>query len=245
METVIRILQNEAELAFDLAKELAVRINQAGKRKKSLNIALSGGTTPRLLFSILGEQYTDKVEWGSVHFFWGDERCVLPENIESNYSITKKLLFDKITIPAGNIHRVHGEDDPVKEASRYSREIKKYTVIRHNFPVFDLIILGLGEDGHFASVFKGNENAIHTDKTCVVTTHPENDQKRITLTVPVINNADNVIFLVTGNNKARVISEILDKPETVDYPAALIVPEFGQLKWYLDLEAASDLSQLA
>jgi 6-phosphogluconolactonase len=245
METIIRISQNEAELAIDLAKELAALINKAGKKGKVLTVALSGGNTPRLLFSILGEQYTSKVSWKSVHFFWGDERCVPPEDINSNYGMTKKLLLDKIDIPARNIHRLRGEDDPEKEALRYSREINKFTVMRWNFPVFDIIILGLGEDGHTASIFPGNERVMKTDKVCAVTVDPGSGQKRITLTRPVINNAINIIFLVSGSNKARIISEILDNPDTVDYPAASIKPVFGQLKWYLDLDAATDLSQWA
>jgi 6-phosphogluconolactonase len=245
LETVIKISQSQAELAWDLAREIAELINYAGNRKKTLTIALSGGTTPRLMLSVLGDHFSDSVSWKYVHFFWVDERCVPPDNPESNYGMTYKVFLEKINIPHRHIHRIKGEKKPETEAARYSGEIMKHTGGKNNLPVFDLIILGIGEDGHTASIFPGNNDLLNSEKICEVSVHPVSLQKRVTLTVRVINNAENIIFLVTGANKANVVYDIIENQGIVDYPAAFIEPSDGVLKWYLDQDAASMLNQYA
>jgi 6-phosphogluconolactonase len=245
LDTIIKISQSTIELAWDLAHEMANLINESANRKRYLSVALSGGSTPKMLFSTLGENFSDSVHWEYVHFFWGDERCVPPEDPESNYGMTKKALFDKISIPSSNIHRIRGEMEPEKEAVRYSKEIAGFTRKRDGLPVFDLVILGLGEDGHTASIFPGHNELLTSEKICKVAVRPENSQKRITITGRIINNADNILFLVTGANKAEVVSEIIESPGTVDYPAAFIEPVHGVLKWYLDIDAAGRLNQWA
>jgi 6-phosphogluconolactonase len=245
METVLKISQNQAQLASDLAGEIAGIVNRAALSGRPVTIALSGGSTPKLLFSVLADKYGEKVRWEFVHFFWGDERCVPPHDPESNFGMTSRLLLESINIPHSNVHRVIGEDDPGKEAIRYSEEILKFTAIRHGLPVFDLIILGLGDDGHTASIFPGQLELMTSEKICSVAFHPATGQKRITITGPVINNAETVIFLVSGANKAEVVADIIEKPGTTEYPAAAIEPSDGVLKWYLDIDAASMLSQWA
>jgi 6-phosphogluconolactonase len=245
LETVIKISQSQEELAWDFARELARSINGAAKKKKALTIALSGGSTPRLLFSILGDQFADSVSWEYVHFFWGDERCVPPDNPESNYGMTNIVFLGKINIPPGNIHRVRGEDSPEIEADRYSGEIIKNTRTWNSLPVFDFFILGLGEDGHIVSIFPENKELLKSKKICEVVVHPDSLQKRVTITGMVINNADNIIFLVTGVNKAEIVSLIIESPGIVDYPAAHVEPAHGILKWYLDIDAARMLNQWA
>lgn len=227
-------------MAIEFAEEIAAMITDSNEQKKSLTIALSGGGTPKILYSILGTRYSDSIIWKNVHFFWGDERCVPPDDLESNYGMTKKVFLDKITIPLSNIHRIMGENNPAEEIIRYSNEIADFTLKRGGWPVFDLIILGLGEDGHTASIFPGNNKLFNSDKICEIAIHPVSFQKRITVTGKVINNAENVIFLVTGDKKAKVVSSILERPGTVDYPAGLIKPGTGILKWYLD-EAANKI----
>jgi len=245
METILNISQSQDDLAADLAAEIASLVNRAAASGKYLTIALSGGSTPRLLFSVLATEYGDKVHWESAHFFWGDERCVPPHDTESNYGMTSKNFLEKIKIPKTNIHRVIGEDDPEKEAARYSEEILRFTKQRHGKPVFDLIILGLGDDGHTASIFPGQTELLNSDKICSVAFHPVTKQKRITITGPVINNAEMVVFLVSGLNKAEIVADIIEKPGITDYPAAAIEPQTGVLKWYLDMDAASMLGQWA
>lgn len=245
METIIKVSKNQYELAWELARELAGIFNKAARQKRTFSVALSGGTTPKLLFSILGTHFNDKVRWNYIHFFWGDERCVPPHDPQSNFGMTKEVFLGKITVPPENIHRIMGEEDPGKEAQRYSQEILATTVHRNNLPVFDLIILGLGEDGHTASLFPGSSLFGHTNLVCDTTRHPVSGQKRITLTLPVINNAENIIFLVAGITKAQVVADLIENPGITNYPAALVEPEHGVLKWYLDMDAASMLSQWA
>ena len=245
LETIIKISEDQTELATELAVEITDMANRSAFRKKPFTIALSGGSTPRLLFSVLGDKFTEKADWSYIHFFWGDERCVPPDDSESNFGMTKLNLFDKIKIPHSNIHRIRGESDPEKEAKRYSAEITKITRKVNNLPLFDLIILGLGEDGHTASIFPHNRELLVSVNICDVAVHPVSGQKRVTLTGPVINNADNIIFLVTGAAKAEIVADIIESPGAVNYPAAAIEPSHGTIKWYLDLDAASMLSQWA
>jgi 6-phosphogluconolactonase len=245
VDTVIKISQSQDELAWDLARELAGLINDAGKSNKTLNIALSGGSTPGLLFSILGDHFSDSVSWEHVHFFWGDERCVPPEDPESNYGMTKKALFDKISIPFSNIHRIRGENIPEKEAVRYSTEIASFTRKRDGLPVLDLVILGLGVDGHIASIFPGHQELITSEKTYRVAVHPVTSLKRVTITARVINNADIIIFLVTGSHKAEMVAAVIESPGITNCPAASVEPVHGVLKWYLDIDAAAMLNQWA
>jgi 6-phosphogluconolactonase len=245
LDTLIKISPSPHELANEFAGEIAVMAQKAFLRKKNFTVALSGGSTPNLLFNILGSGLHENTTWDYVHFFWGDERCVSPDDEESNFGMAKKLFFDKIEIPAGNIHRISGENDPEEELKRYSEEIKSVVRNQNGLPVFDLIILGLGGDGHTASIFPGNENLLTSESICAVAVHPSSGQKRITLTGRVINNADIIVFLVTGSNKAPVVADIIEKQGVVDYPAAGIEPVHGTLRWYLDINAASMLSQWA
>jgi 6-phosphogluconolactonase len=199
---------------------------------------LSGGSTPELLFALISENYAASVPWQYVHLFWGDERCVPPDSTESNFGMTLRKLLSQIDIPSGNIHRIKGEADPEKEASRYQEEILRYTRERDRLPLFDLVILGLGDDGHTASIFPGHMDLLNSDKICDVAFHPLTLQKRITITGRVINNADAVAFLVTGRKKEAVVEKMFKKdPLALNYPATYIVPLFGQLTWFIDKEA--------
>ena len=238
MKTTIKIFPSPNELAENFAEDLVKMIIESAERRKTFTVALSGGSTPGLLFSVLGERFSDSVPWKFVHLFWGDERCVPPDDPESNFGMTKKVFLEKIKIPPANIHRIIGEKDPSEEALRYSNEIAGFTSEMAGLPVFNLIILGLGEDGHTASIFPDNNKLLNSEKICEVAIHPLSFQKRITITGKVINNAENVVFLVTGENKAEVVSAIIERPGTVDFPAARIDPKTGLLKWYLDDAAA-------
>lgn len=250
MDRIIKIFPTPEALAESLAQELINQIEEIeelkeikedGKRKSLFTIALSGGSTPKLLFSVLGDKYADTINWKHVHFFWGDERCVPPEDQESNFGITNGFFLSKIDIPQENIHRIRGEDDPVKEAERYSGVIIDNTVQKDGFPSFNVILLGLGEDGHIASVFPGNEDLFLTDKICTDVVQPSTGQKRITITGNVINNAASLIFLVTGKNKAGIVNKIIGSGDNNKrFPASYVDPANGRLFWYLD-EAAGSL----
>jgi 6-phosphogluconolactonase len=238
----VRIFASPEELAEVLAAEMVKMIRESAKKMKPFTIALSGGTTPEILFKILGEKYAVTVPWNNVHFFWVDERCVPPENNESNYGMTQRVFLSRIEIPLINIHRIKGEADPENEAVRYAEEISGFTRTREGLPLFDLILLGLGEDGHTASIFPGHLEFMNSGKICIVAKHPVTEQKRLSLTGKVINNADNVVFLVTGKKKENVVENLFKKnPYSLNYPATYIVPVYGLLSWFLDKEAAGRL----
>jgi 6-phosphogluconolactonase len=241
LEPLFKIFHTPSELAEAFAAELIRGINDTINKGFPFMLAVSGGNTPKLLFSILAEKYSLAVNWDNVHFFWVDERCVPPVNTQSNYGMTKQILFDKINIPERNIHRMRGEDDPVEEAARYTLEILSRARSKKRLPVFDHIILGMGEDGHTASIFPGNLELVESEEICKTSVHPISGQRRITLTGKVINNADFITFMVTGQNKSRIIEEIFNKnPQYVNYPASYIIPSHGTVRWLLD-DAAGEL----
>jgi len=213
------------------------------KGRSRTTIALSGGSTPKLLFQVLAKQYADQIDWSGIHLFWGDERCVSPDHADSNFGMTKALLLDHIDIPAANIHRVLGEEDPASEAVRYGQEILSTVSAVDGLPAFDLIILGMGGDGHTASIFPHEMHLLQDAAICAVATHPESGQNRITINGPVLNHAYQVAFLVTGASKAEKVQIILGKQAGHEaYPAAHIKPAGGITYWFLDEAAASLLS---
>lgn len=239
MDRIVKIFSSPLELAEKFAEELVKMIRKSAKLKSSFTIALSGGSTPELLYRLLGEKYAESVSWHSVHFFWGDERCVSPDNSESNFNAANGSFLSKIKIPAANIHRIRGEEDPVSEASRYSEEITLFTATRGGIPSFDLILLGLGEDGHTASIFPGRLDFFNSVNLCEVAVHPVTSQKRITVTGKVINNAKALTFLVSGKQKADIVKKLFkNDPLALNYPAFYVVPVNGSISWFIDREAA-------
>ena len=238
----VKVFDTADEVAENFALFLVQRIKESAKKGKSFSIALSGGSTPDLLFSMLGGQYAELADWSHVHFFWGDERCVSPDSNESNFGSANVRFLRKALIPESNIHRIKGENNPIQEAERYSGEIKSNLPVRNGFPVFDLIILGLGEDGHTASIFPSEPELLVSEEICEVATHPVSRQQRVSITGNVINNGECVVFLVTGMKKAEKVSQILEEsPEAAEFPAFHIMPRFGELLWFLDAEAAGKL----
>ncbi|HEY7751636.1 MAG TPA: 6-phosphogluconolactonase [Ignavibacteriaceae bacterium] len=235
---MIKVFKDNLELAHSFCEEL---FELTGEKEK-LFFVLSGGSTPKIIFQILANDYKGKIDWKKVHLFWGDERCVSPEDKESNYGMTKKILIDSIAIPDENIHRIKGENDPVEESRRYSEEVKKYVPFNNKFPLFDLVTLGIGEDGHVASIFPGQMNLINSEKICEVAVHPSSGQKRITLTGNVINNSRQIIFLITGKNKSTIVKELFEGKDKSKYPAGNIKPVHGKVEYYLDRDAAKLLT---
>ena len=239
----INIYTNEDNLAKEVASEVASWIENSVKSEGICTIALSGGRTPVKLFENLKNKYANSIPWDSVHIFWVDERCVAPTDAESNYANANKHLLKFIDIPKKNIHRIKGESLPGKEADRYSFEISNHTMSHNKMPVFDLIILGLGEDGHTASIFPNQMELIDSYKICNVSIHPQTNQKRITLSGRIINNARKIIFMVSGSHKANIVATILENKKGIEnLPAYYISPPNGNIQWHLDSEAASLLS---
>lgn len=224
------------------AKAFADYLVEKQAQVNRLNIALSGGSTPKLLFSLLAEKYLDKIDWSKFQFYWGDERCVAPTDDQSNFKMTNEHLFTRVPVPKENIHRVFGENDPMDEAERYGLLIKENLPSVNGLPEFDIVMLGLGEDGHTASIFPHQLELFNESSVCSVATHPESGQKRVTLNGPTINNAKEVCFLVTGAGKAEKVNEIFNYTgKWQNYPAAHIKPTHGQIAWFMDKAAANDL----
>jgi 6-phosphogluconolactonase len=236
MKNNIKIFSDPFETAQKCADYLIELVNNSSQA----HIALSGGSTPKILFDYLSDQYGHSKIWQKVNLYWGDERCVPPEHEESNYGMTKTHLLDKTDIPENNIFRIRGENNPQQEAKRYSSLLQKNLPCLNDIPVFDLVILGLGEDGHTASIFPGQMDLLNSVDVCAVAEHPLSKQKRITLTGMTINNARAVVFLVTGSGKKEKVAEIINKRGSWEkYPAAFINPENEQKTWFLDTAAAS------
>jgi len=237
MTTDVKIYPSTEELAKEFAEEIITKINDQAKPGNAFCVMLSGGSTPKLLFGSLAKLSSKVKSWEHVHFYWGDERCVPPDHPESNFGMAKVELLDYLQIPETNIHRILGENDPENEARRYAEEISK-------IPSFDLIMLGMGDDGHTVSIFPDQLDLMNSRNLCEVSVHPKTKQKRVTITGKVINNAKVVAFLITGKNKAGIIAEIFSKTGTYQtYPASYIHPEKGELMWLLDKEASSLIKQ--
>jgi 6-phosphogluconolactonase len=239
LNPLIRIFESPSGLAESFATEFSEKIKQFLEDKSTINIALSGGSTPKLFFQVLSEKYKKKINWQKVNLYWADERCVPPDSPDSNYGMTKEFLLDNISIPSLNIHRIMGENNPEEEAERYADEIEKNVEFRNGLPAFDIILLGIGEDGHTASIFPNQIELMNSEKICAVSVHPVTHQKRITLTGKVINNASYIAFLVSGESKSQVVADIINhSAESEKYPASKISPVNGELIWFLDKEAA-------
>lgn len=205
------------------------------------SIALSGGSTPLQLFNDLFKKLSEKKNL-ETKFFWVDERCVPPDSTDSNYKMAKENLFSSSIFREENIFRVRGELDPIVEVKSYSDLLRKELKIKNGLPYFDLIILGLGDDGHTASLFPHEFKSFKNQNDCVIASHPSSGQKRISLSEKIINNAKEVIFHVTGSNKKTVIDEIISKKDNfANYPATYIEPLSKNLSWYLDFDAADKL----
>jgi 6-phosphogluconolactonase len=238
--TEVKIYKNPRKVSKAIAREIKNLSRQPETER--LNIAVSGGKTPELLFAVLVEKHKDAIPWDKIHFWWVDERCVPPEDEESNYNLARELLFSYIDIPGENIHRIKGESDPDEEALLYAAEIRKNLPIAGGIPVFDLVLLGMGDDGHTASIFPGYLELIDDKRVCAVTQHPSSGLKRVTLTGSVIKNAHRIFFMVTGENKAARISEIMNNNEAAKLlPAYYIEPVHGTLIWFIDEAAASQM----
>ncbi len=237
----INIFTNPDELSQNLAVEFVDFIRN--NKNDIINILLAGGSTPKIFYSYLAlDKFKDKIEWGKVHFYWGDERCVSPDHSDSNYLMVKKSLLDKIDIPKENIHRIYGENSPEKEISRYSNELLNNLTIKENIPIFDWVFLGLGNDGHTASLFPNSKNLNNINDLCVVEIQPESGQRRISLSLPILKNAQKITFLVTGRGKAEIIKKLLiDREITNQYPASLLFSKNKNIEWCLDVDSAKYL----
>jgi 6-phosphogluconolactonase len=247
VSAIVEVLPDASAL-FEAAADRFVQIARAAiERRGRFTVALSGGSTPRGLYSriAMDAAHVGAVSWRHVEFFWGDERPVAPDHPESNYRMAREALLDHLPVADAQVHRIRGESPPAQAAEEYESEIARVLgVPPGTMPRFDLVLLGLGPDGHTASLVPGTTALTETRRVVVANYVPKFGVDRITLTAPAINAAHAIVFLAEGEAKAARLREVIEGPRDTDrLPAQLIHPTDGSLMWLVDAAAASQLSQ--
>ncbi len=235
----IVVLPNSEALAREAAQRFVALATQAVETRGRFSVALSGGSTPERLYRLLAEErYRVLVPWAQCHLFWADERCVPPDDPGSNYRMANEAWIQHVPIPPENVHRIRGELEPKAAAQVYAHEL--VDVFCGPRPRFDLILLGLGEDGHTASLFPGSAALQEREKLAVAVEalYQDRPANRVTLTLPAINSARQILFLVVGSAKAEMVRETIDRARA-DLPAQAVRPVAGRLTWLVDAAAAS------
>ncbi len=242
----IEVLPDGETLALRAADLFAVAAQEAAAARGRFAVALSGGATPRAFFRMLArQQFSQKVPWRRTHLYWVDERCVPVDDPASNYGMARDTFIKHVPVPTVNVHRVHGEEPPEVAASGYADELAALAALerpRVDLPVFDLVVLGLGADGHTASLFP-HSDVLDDDEHLAVATEAPSGGSRVTVTLPVINAARHVWFLVAGDEKAGMVAEVLEGlrvPRAI--PAQAVAPVHGKLLWLLDEAAAAEVN---
>ncbi|MDQ3855522.1 MAG: 6-phosphogluconolactonase [Chloroflexota bacterium] len=241
--TEVVVLPAKDDVARRGAEELVAAAGEAIGARGQFTVALSGGSTPVGMYKLLAaEPYRSQVAWEHVQFYWSDERCVPPDHPDSNYGAAARALLDGLSLPEEHVHRMRGEADPDAAAAEYDADVR--AVVPGSPPAFDVIYLGMGDDGHTASLFP-HTRALHVTDRLVSSNYVEKlDTHRLTFTSTLINAAKRVIMLVTGEGKAESLKAVLEgerDPET--YPSQLVAPATGQLLWVVDEPAAKLLSR--
>ena len=242
VQAEIRILKTAAELFEAAAADFAARATGAVQASGRFTVALSGGSTPRTLYSLLATK--PNIPWDKICFFWGDERHVPPDHPESNYRMANEALLSKVPVRPENIFRIHAEEnDAAAAAMQYEQALRdSFHLSPGQFPRFDLILLGTGPDGHTASLFPGTAALNEPQRLVVANWVPKFNTHRITFTFPVLNAAACVMFLASGPDKAAILREILENP-AADLPSQRVQPTNGALIWLVDRAAAGALSR--
>jgi 6-phosphogluconolactonase len=238
----IIILENAEQVAHQAAQRIARLVQEATTRRERFSLVLSGGSTPHELYKLLAEEpYRGQIPWSQVHLFWADERCVSAEDPDSNYRLAHEAFIDHVPIPPDNVHRARGELEPERASRSYEQVLQDFFCGPQSR--FDLVLLGLGDDGHTASLFP-HSSVLYEKRRLVVAVqahYEDRPTQRLTLTLPAINSARQVFFLVTGQAKAEIVRAVLEGPPG-SLPAQQIQPTAGQLTWLLDKAAANLLA---
>lgn len=234
---------NDLEALSQAAAELfAVQSRQASMICGRFSVALSGGETPRRMFELLAApEYRDRIHWAEVHVFWSDERCVPEDDPRSNAKMATTVLLEHVPIPSANIHRIHCDLSPENAAARYQQELHEYFSVQN--PNFHLVMLGLGANGHIASLFPNTDVLEEKERWVAAVYVPELDMYRVTFTAPFINQASQVVFLVSGADKAQVLENVLEGSyQPRHLPAQLIRPDGKHPLWLVDKAASHKLT---
>jgi 6-phosphogluconolactonase len=242
----VAVFADQTALMVGAAERVVQLATDAIEKRGRFMWALAGGSTPRELYALLAsERFVHQIDWARVHFFWGDERCVPPDHADSNYRMAREALLKVVKPPDEHVHRMRGEDDPVQAAHDYERVLREqFGTAGGSLPRFDLVLLGMGADGHTASLFPGSAPQFET-RRLVMAHHVESVASwRLTLTPVTINAAAQIVFLVAGADKAGRLAQVLDqRTEGKVLPAQLIHPGRGELTWMVDTDAAARLDR--
>lgn len=242
----VEIFSDAGELVHAEAERIVTLAREAVRTRGRCLVALSGGSTPRPLYELLATaRFATRIDWSRMHLFWGDERCVPPDHPDSNFRMTREALIDRVPLPPGNVHRIRGEDPPEQAAAAYERELHEFFGAG-DVPArtFDLVLLGMGRDGHTASIFPGTAAMTET-RRWALPVHVEKPQGmwRVTLTTVVLNAAADVTFLVAGAEKAPRLREVLQGgAKRPGLPVQLVRPARGALHWMVDAAAGAELA---
>jgi 6-phosphogluconolactonase len=242
MDAEIIVIPDSKALAGEAAQRFADLARKAVEHRGRFSVVLAGGATPGTLYKLLATpSYRDQIPWDNVYLFWGDERCVPPSEPGSNYQMAEEALIRHVPIPPGNLFRMRGELAPDAGARNYDNVLQDFFCGPR--PRFDLVLLGLGSDGHTASLFPDSSALAESERLAVaVEAHYQGrPAHRVTLTLPALNTARHILFLVTGDAKAEIVQAVLEKPE-MSLPAQKVRPGAGKLTWLLDAPAASSLA---
>jgi 6-phosphogluconolactonase len=238
----LKVVPDAAALNSAAVQEFRACAEAAIAALGRFTVALSGGNTPRGVYSLLAEQHKNTLPWDKVFIFFGDERHVPPDHPDSNYGMAREALLSKVPIPEQNVFRLRAELPADLAADEYQRELRAFFgLAAGEWPRFDLILLGIGDDGHTASLFPGTA-ALKEQSRLVVANWVEKFRSyRVTFTYPVLNHAAEVVFLVSGKSKSQILRDIFDPTKKGSYPAQAVQPENGRLLWIVDRDAASPL----
>ncbi len=243
-ESKIIVLDDAAGLYVRGAEEVAHIAGEAVCTHGEFTLCLSGGSTPAATYELLATRFLLSVDWKEVRFFWGDERCVPPDDPESNYGMANRTMLTRLTLRPDQIYRIRGEEPPMQAARAYEDDLREhFGLAEGEFPRFSLVLMGLGNNSHTASLFPGSTAIYETERIAVAVEVDAPQRHRVSLTVPVFNNAAHVVFLVAGESKAQAVKNILQGPRDPErFPAQMIAPTEGELVWLLDKAAARLLS---
>ena len=246
-----QIVSDPEALASYARDEFTALAREAVAARGVFTVALSGGSTPKHLYQLLAESSAASahtaIDWANVHLFFGDERTVPPDHADSNYRMAREAMIDRVPVPAANVHRIRGEETSAHEAARhYARDLTSFfygtKALSNGLPRFDLVLLGMGPDGHYASLFPGTSAVLERQAWVLAPFVDKFRTHRVTLSAPVLSNALRILFLVGGADKAETVKAVLAGPYRPDVlPSQLIKPLHGRLTWALDRAAAAGL----
>jgi 6-phosphogluconolactonase len=245
----VRILPDFSAIAHAAADLILETCSRAINARGAACLALAGGATPRLAYVLLSQpEYANRMVWSSLQVYWSDERLVPPDHPDSNYRLASEALISRVPIPPRNVHRMRGELAPAESAQDYEHEMRSSLPVGEDgLPCFDLMMVGMGDDGHIASLFPGSPALLEQQRWVVATEHnqpPPPLVPRLSLTLPVINASAQVLVMVSGEKKAERLRQVLEEmPASQPLPAQMIQPRGGKLLWLLDAAAGSALKQ--